>query len=220
MINSLLFNFFIGTCLASHAGVVCDRYGQADFIFSRSRCSHCLHQLTLLDELPLISYFLLKGRCRYCQNAIPRTLLIIELIGGLSFIDLNLLAAANLYELLFRFFLLTIALFDYQEQEFPTPFLLPLAFIACLQLQEPLFNLIMALPAVIVMLILVLKNKLGSGDLLIYLLLTLYYGSMTSSLIFLIAAILFIIIYLFSQEKQAVAFVPHIYAALIIVQLS
>ncbi|MDE7055786.1 MAG: prepilin peptidase, partial [Lactobacillus sp.] len=50
----------IGACLASHAGVICDRYLKEDFLFSRSKCSSCQFNLSLLEEIPFLSYLLLK----------------------------------------------------------------------------------------------------------------------------------------------------------------
>ena len=38
---------------------------------SRSRCMSCSHELAARDNVPLLSYALLRGRCRYCSAAIP-----------------------------------------------------------------------------------------------------------------------------------------------------
>lgn len=35
-----------------------------------SRCPHCHHALALRDNIPLVSWLLLKGKCRYCQAPI------------------------------------------------------------------------------------------------------------------------------------------------------
>lgn len=36
----------------------------------RSRCPHCQHTLAWFDLIPLLSFFFLQGRCRYCSQAI------------------------------------------------------------------------------------------------------------------------------------------------------
>jgi leader peptidase (prepilin peptidase)/N-methyltransferase len=38
---------------------------------SRSRCMTCSHELSARDNVPLLSYALLRGRCRHCQASIP-----------------------------------------------------------------------------------------------------------------------------------------------------
>lgn len=38
---------------------------------SRSRCSHCGHTLGVADLIPLVSFLLLRGRCRSCRTPIP-----------------------------------------------------------------------------------------------------------------------------------------------------
>jgi leader peptidase (prepilin peptidase) / N-methyltransferase len=38
---------------------------------SRSRCMSCEHELSATDNIPILSYVLLRGRCRYCRADIP-----------------------------------------------------------------------------------------------------------------------------------------------------
>lgn len=49
----------------------------------RSRCSQCQQQLSALDNIPLLSWCVLRGRCRYCHSAISARYPLIELISGL-----------------------------------------------------------------------------------------------------------------------------------------
>jgi len=39
----------------------------------RSMCSHCHHELTALDLIPVVSWLVLRGKCRYCDHPIPDT---------------------------------------------------------------------------------------------------------------------------------------------------
>jgi len=41
-----------------------------DLIFPRSRCPHCGHQITALENIPVISFLWLRGKCRSCGQAI------------------------------------------------------------------------------------------------------------------------------------------------------
>lgn len=39
----------------------------------RSICMHCKHTLSILDLIPVLSWLMLRGRCRYCNHPIPDT---------------------------------------------------------------------------------------------------------------------------------------------------
>lgn len=46
----------------------------------RSRCPHCGHQISALENIPLISYLLLRGRCTHCKAPIGIRYPIVELL--------------------------------------------------------------------------------------------------------------------------------------------
>lgn len=48
----------------------------------RSHCPHCRHPLVWRDNIPVISYLSLKGRCRYCMQKIAWHYPIIELLSA------------------------------------------------------------------------------------------------------------------------------------------
>ncbi len=52
-----------------------------------SNCPHCKHSLAWYDNIPLLSYFLLGGNCRYCQKAIS------WLYPFIEFITINIMLA-------------------------------------------------------------------------------------------------------------------------------
>jgi leader peptidase (prepilin peptidase)/N-methyltransferase len=41
-----------------------------NLMFPHSHCPHCEHSISMRDNIPLISYYLLRGRCRHCQHRI------------------------------------------------------------------------------------------------------------------------------------------------------
>ena len=54
-------------------------------VVSRSACPHCGHALAAWENIPLLSFLLLRGRCRACQAPISRQYPAVELITGLLF---------------------------------------------------------------------------------------------------------------------------------------
>ena len=52
----------------------------------RSSCPKCKNSIKWFDNIPLISFILLKGKCRNCNNPIALQYFIVELIGSISFV--------------------------------------------------------------------------------------------------------------------------------------
>jgi prepilin signal peptidase PulO-like enzyme (type II secretory pathway) len=50
----------------------------------RSLCPHCRHQLSWKDNLPLLSFFLLGGKCRYCRKKISFHYPLVEAVAGMA----------------------------------------------------------------------------------------------------------------------------------------
>lgn len=53
--------------------------------YPASHCAQCFHQLRWRDMIPFISWVNLRGRCRYCSEALPVNLLACELVTALLF---------------------------------------------------------------------------------------------------------------------------------------
>lgn len=221
--NSIYFllNFFIGACLASHANVIYERWYTHNFIFSRSYCDNCKSTLSLLDEIPLFSYLLLKGKCKYCQKNIPRELFFFELVGGFAFCTINFSDKSQIITSIFIFSLLLIAISDYYQNEFDLIFIFPAIITSILFNRIYLFNWIewlSFLPVLIVLSIYSFKQKMGLGDLLIYVLISTYFTPTFANLTLLFAALILIIIHF--TENNLVShnypFIPFIFIGLII----
>lgn len=88
----LPFLFIFGAIIGSFVNVLIDRLpGGENFWSVRSRCESCNKRLKPLDLIPIISFILLQGKCRYCHAKIPPRIFIVELISGLLFMLLWLL---------------------------------------------------------------------------------------------------------------------------------
>ncbi|WP_367302786.1 prepilin peptidase, partial [Lactobacillus helveticus] len=109
----LFTNFVIGTCIASHMAVIFDRWENKNFIFSRSYCKYCHFELSLLDEIPIISYLLLRGHCRYCKQPIPSELFLFELVEGFAFSLIDFSSINGITNSVFLSSLLLTAISDF-----------------------------------------------------------------------------------------------------------
>ena len=80
--------FFIsGLVAGSFLGVVTHRLPRKlSIIKPASFCPDCKRKIPFYDNIPLLSFIILKGRCRYCKNKIPVTSLLIEIITGILFL--------------------------------------------------------------------------------------------------------------------------------------
>jgi len=88
MIGSSLFiqatAFLLGLVLGSFLNVVIARLPEGESIVSPpSRCPRCKARIRPWDNIPVLSYLLLRGRCRDCRRKIPRRYPVIELTAGL-----------------------------------------------------------------------------------------------------------------------------------------
>ncbi len=82
---TLLF-FAIGACVGSFLNVIADRLPRGGSIVSPpSHCESCGRQLRAKDNIPIISYLYLKGRCRYCGAAIPQRIFWVEIATAALF---------------------------------------------------------------------------------------------------------------------------------------
>lgn len=76
----------LGLAVGSFLNVCIDRLPRNESIVNPpSHCSACQHRLATKDLIPIFSYLRLRGRCRYCQAAIPRRLFLVELVTALIF---------------------------------------------------------------------------------------------------------------------------------------
>ncbi len=70
-----------------------------DITHTHSYCPKCNHKLGILDLIPVFSYILLGGKCRYCKEKIRPRYLILETISGLFFVVVAYLMKLSIYNL-------------------------------------------------------------------------------------------------------------------------
>lgn len=82
-----VFVFILGLSIGSFLNCVIYRLEKEEsFVKGRSYCPHCKHQLIWLDLIPVASFLLLQGKCKYCHGKISIQYPLIEILTGLIFL--------------------------------------------------------------------------------------------------------------------------------------
>jgi len=81
--------FLFGLMVGSFLNVLIWRLpGEEQVIRGRSHCRSCGHVIPWYDNVPVLSFLLLKGRCRFCQAKISWIYPLVELVTGLLFVGI------------------------------------------------------------------------------------------------------------------------------------
>jgi leader peptidase (prepilin peptidase)/N-methyltransferase len=84
-----VFIFLFGICIGSFLNVCIYRMGREEsIVHPASHCPHCQKPLARQDNIPLLSYILLRGKCRFCGKKISFRYFVVELLTGLLFLAL------------------------------------------------------------------------------------------------------------------------------------
>ncbi|MEM9809969.1 MAG: A24 family peptidase [Pseudomonadota bacterium] len=136
----LVFSWLIGTLAGSFANVVISRGSRrwgfvkseelpSGFAFPPSQCEACGRALLPFELVPVLSFFVLKGRCRTCGARIGLRHIIVELLGGAAALVIVSLAPHGLdigFSAGLAFFLLILAGIDAETSYLPDRLTLPL----------------------------------------------------------------------------------------------
>lgn len=88
--------FLVGLTVGSFLNVVIYRLRFGDSpMRGRSYCDHCKKKIAWYDNIPLLSFVLLGGKCRKCKKKIPVDYPLVELLVGLQFVWVYWLLKVN-----------------------------------------------------------------------------------------------------------------------------
>jgi leader peptidase (prepilin peptidase)/N-methyltransferase len=121
----------LGLVIGSFLNVVAYRLPRGESLVKpRSRCTTCGTEVRPLDNIPLVSWLVLRGRCRHCSAQISARYPVVELVTGVVF---ALVAVARgphlelLVDLPFAAMLIAVADIDLEHRIVPNRILAPMA---------------------------------------------------------------------------------------------
>lgn len=101
----------------------------------RSRCPHCSHPITAWENIPVISYLMLRGKCSACNASISIRYPLVELLTAVLSASIAWsfgVTATALAGLVFIWALIPLALIDYDHQILPDAITLPFLWLGLL----------------------------------------------------------------------------------------
>lgn len=211
----------LGLCLGSFSNVLIYRLSNHISLFEKSRsfCPKCEHEIKWYDNIPIISYLVLKGKCRNCKEKISIQYPIVEACGLiigvacflLNYYELDLLVGFefifNYKSIVFLFMaiiLLNVSVIDHKTYEIPFELSIPFMILCmgtyvadCVIAQDwGMWNVIgFAGPAVFLGLIYLLPllikkvEVMGLGDIILYSFIGLAFGLWQIILIIMISTL-------------------------------
>jgi leader peptidase (prepilin peptidase)/N-methyltransferase len=128
--------FLAGLLIGSFAGVVAHRVPIGESIVTgRSRCDDCGTMIAAYDNVPVISWLVLRGRCRSCGAAIPGLYPLVELGLGAAYAATYLVLGGDdagelALALVFATVLAIVTLSDLEYRVIPNPVMIASAIAA------------------------------------------------------------------------------------------
>lgn len=117
--------FALGASIGSFLNVVVYRLpAKLSILWPPSRCPHCLNQLKSHDNVPVLGWIWLRGRCRYCKSKISVRYPVVEAITGIIFLIVFAEFQVSILTIgywAFCSWLLALSLIDLDTMTLPNP---------------------------------------------------------------------------------------------------
>mgnify|MGYP001206621708 CR=1 FL=1 len=116
--------FLFGTVIGSFLNVCIFRIplGQ-EVVKTPSHCMTCGYQLKWYDNIPIISYLCLRGRCRKCRTRIPVQYPVVESVNGILYMTVFLICGWDISTILYCLLgsaLIVLGVIDFRTYEIPS----------------------------------------------------------------------------------------------------
>ncbi len=106
--------FVLGSIVGSFLNCLVWRLkNNKNFISERSQCPHCERKLAWYENIPLLSFVCLRGKCKTCQTKIPSYYFVAEFFTGILFVAVFWFNRQNLeiYKIIFELFTISFLVF-------------------------------------------------------------------------------------------------------------
>lgn len=114
--------FVFGLCVGSFLNVCINRLINGESVISpASRCPKCKQKIKWYDNIPVISFLLLQGKCRYCRGRISLQYPIVELLTAVIFLCMY----KEVWFLFLALMLLVISFIDLKTKIIPDIITIP-----------------------------------------------------------------------------------------------
>lgn len=183
------FFFIIGSVFGSFSNVLIYRIPRGISIIKPSSfCPECGAKIKVYDNIPIISYIILRGKCRECGRKISIRYPLVEILMGILFFIFYLkyeFSLTFLKAITLSFFAINISAIDIEKMVIPDILSIPgivLAFILALLSRNFLYFLAGGLtgfliPSIFYIIGKIIKKELmGEGDIIILSMIGLYVG--------------------------------------------
>jgi leader peptidase (prepilin peptidase)/N-methyltransferase len=121
--------------IAHEAGKELPHQDRFNLMVPRSACPHCGHGITALENIPVVSWLFLRGKCSACKAPISPRYPIVEAVTGLLSAVLVWHFGSGwlgLASLAFAYFLISMTLIDYDTKTLPDDLTYPLLWLGLL----------------------------------------------------------------------------------------
>ena len=169
-----------GLLIGSFLNVLIYRIPHEESIaFPGSHCPECDHKLRWYDNIPVVSYLVLKGKCRYCGTKISPQYPLIETLNAIVYVVLYIFYGWSIDFVAFALIasiLIAVAGIDFKEQIIPDSLVLSILVIEALHkalnyfingISPELVNSLLGLAVaggIFLLIVLVSKGGMGEGD--------------------------------------------------------
>ena len=136
--------FLLGAIFGSFSNVCIYRLPNNKTISKgRSYCNSCNKEIRWFDNIPLISYIILRGKCRSCNAKISFQYVLVEFLSGISFVFIYYVFGLSITSVLLAIlsiFFIIIFFIDLKHYIIPNELTFPLMVIGFLKSFDPNLN--------------------------------------------------------------------------------
>ncbi|MGM0688858.1 MAG: prepilin peptidase [Bacillota bacterium] len=242
----LVIAFLFGLCFGSFLNVIVYRLPKkVSLLQPPSSCPACKNALGIVELIPLLGYFILRGRCRHCGIRISPRYPIIEIATGALFMLVLInfgLTINTFFYLVLLFLLFAVTLIDLEHRIVPNTlvaagllagFLFYIPAIAAIWFDLPAWLIVertvvdaasgfLLGGSIMLLIFLFSRGGMGAGDLKLMAMIGLYVGLRGSAVILLVSFFLGALVGLASimlrklTRKDALPFAPYLSIATLI----